>query len=87
MRSPNTWTPQSRFLPVSCKRALDAEGQVHGRTWRDMPGGLSASQESKALERVRSQEPPLPEKPVKLNRAQRAKRDALRAIMEEEALS
>lgn len=80
-------TADSRILPLRCIQALDAEGKVRGKSWRDMAGGHYGTEEIKALnwwfwKRGLTTEGQLCRK---LSADERAERDAMKAMGAEEA--
>ena len=80
-------TAYSRILPLRCIQALDNEGKVRGKTWRDMAGGCCGSEEIKALnwwlwKRGLTSEGQLCRR---LTADERAERDAMQAMGAEEA--
>jgi hypothetical protein len=81
-------TADSRILPLRCIQALDAEGKVRGKTWRDMAGGHYGTEEIKALswwlwKRGLASEGKLCRR--RLSADERAERDAMKAMGAEEA--
>lgn len=81
-------TADSRILPLRCIQALDAEGKVRGKTWRDMAGGHYGTEEIRALnwwlwKRGLTSEGQLCRR--RLSADERAERDAVKAMGAEEA--
>lgn len=83
-------------LPADCIAALDAEGEVNGKTWRDMRVGCSTRRKADVISQSfqamawfwwkRGLASCFTDM-VQMNRASRAARDALRAIGTEEMAS
>lgn len=76
-------TADSRILPLRCIQALDKEGRVRGKTWRDMAGGHYGTEEIRALnwwlwKRGLTSEGPICRR--RLSAEERAERDAVKAM-------
>lgn len=81
------WTPETHWLPGWCKARLDADGKVRGVTWRQMPpqDRNHAREDIQAMNWWLWKRGLLLRRHLIENNTQRAQRDALQAMADEEA--